>query len=126
MAYPRSGNKMGRIVLLFAACAGLASLTAGGGAQEPDFQASYCKAVEDALKESDWIKPGMTRQEVEKHFDRDSGLQFAESTTYTRPKCPYIKLKVEYKHLEKSKYLLSPDDTVISVSQLFIEYLRRD
>jgi hypothetical protein len=64
---------------------------------------------------------------VEKYFQQDGGLQFAERTRYVHPKCEYIKLQVDFKRAaSKDGSLLSPDDTVTGVSKLFVDYPVKD
>ena len=115
-----------RAIILIVAVCGIAMLGSRLRAQKSDPEVRPCKLVEEALEESRQLKPGMTRRQVEKDFEMDGGLQFPSSGTYTYQRCNYIKLDIEFKHIEKSEALLSPDDIITSISQPYIAYPRRD
>lgn len=87
-----------------------------------------CKLVEKALEDVRHIKAGMTRQELEKHFERDGGVQFQTPTRYWYPACHYIKIDVKFKMSASPRRneLLSPNDTVEEVSKPYLEYPARD
>lgn len=83
--------------------------------------------VQEALKDSHRIKPGMKRMEVEKHFISDGGLQFPDNWRYTHPRCEYIKLEIEFESApNRGRNLTSPDDKVKKVSKLYIDYPTKD
>jgi hypothetical protein len=118
---------MNRILFLIATACTIVSLSGNRVQQDkPDCQAQSCQFVEDALKEYHQIKVGMTRKEIERRFRRDGGLQFPSQGVYVDPKCPYIKTRIKFKHVEGSRELLSPDDTVLNVSELFVAYPTMD
>jgi hypothetical protein len=86
-----------------------------------------CGLVEQALKAYQEVKPGITRKEVERNFEYDGGLDFRELGRYTFRGCNYIKVEVNF--------VLAPDignvpdrsnDTVATVSKLFIDYPSKD
>ena len=88
---------------------------------------SGCALVEQALAAYKQVKPGITRKEVEKNFDYDGGLNFAERGRYRYRGCDYIKLEVDFKSAPRAgNALTSPNDTVTTVSRLFIDYPTQD
>jgi hypothetical protein len=89
-------------------------------------QSPCCRIADDALKNWQDLKVGMTRRDVEKSFILDGGMQFPSSSTYVIPNCEYIKVKIQFKHLTPNTDLLSPNDTVTKISKLFVTYPTRD
>jgi len=89
--------------------------------------APCCQAVQRALLDSDKLKPGVRRSEVEKYFIQDGGLQFPDKGYYVHPRCNYLKLTIEY-DLEPSTTgsPTSPDDRVKNLSALFVERPTKD
>jgi hypothetical protein len=88
---------------------------------------SECAIVQRALEAYRAIKPGITRKEVEKNFKYDGGLNFRDHGRYTYGGCDYIKLEVTFEPApDRSNSFSSPDDTVITVSKLFIDYPTKD
>ena len=86
-------------------------------------QPSCCAVVEEALRHASRIKVGMTRGEVEKYLQREGGLQFPDKTRYTSPKCPYLKLEVEFEISPRPEELFSPKDIVKGVAKpLYVAY----
>jgi hypothetical protein len=83
--------------------------------------------VQQALADSQRIKEGMKRKDVEKDWLADGGLQFPDNWRYTYPRCAYIKMAVEYTPAaNRGRGPFSPDDTVKKVSNLYIEYPTKD
>ena len=91
--------------------------------QRENRSSSPCVFVQQVLSLSQQIKIGMKRSEVEKHFVSDGGLQFPDRWRYTHPRCAYIKLEIEFKPApDRGPDLISKNDTVKSISKLYIEY----
>jgi hypothetical protein len=88
---------------------------------------SPCGLVEQALAAYREIKPDNTRREVEKNFDYDGGIHFRDHGRYTYRGCNYLKLEVDF-HLapDTGKVPNSVNDTVTTVSKLFIDYPSKD
>lgn len=88
---------------------------------------SACGMVQRALADSQRIKVGMTRTQLEKYFVADGGVQFPNNWRYVYPKCEYLKLEVEFTAgPTRGQALSSPDDTVTRVSKLFVDYPVKD
>jgi hypothetical protein len=88
---------------------------------------SACSLVQQALKDSQAIKPGVTRKDVEKRFDYDGGLEFSDHAMFTYRGCRYIKLEIEFEPGPgREGKFKSPDDIVTKASKLFIDYPRYD
>lgn len=69
----------------------------------------------------------MIRADVEKNFKLDGGLQFFSksfsTTRYLYSKCAFIKIDVKFKAAAANETgSLSPNDIVVSVSKLYLEY----
>jgi|SRR5271165_2661799 len=89
--------------------------------------ASGCSIVEQALAAHRDIKPGMLRKDVEKNFNYDGGLNFPDHGRFTFRGCPSIKLEVEFEPApDRGNALISPNDTVRTISKLFIDYPTTD
>jgi len=83
--------------------------------------------VQRALADSHRIKPGLRRNEVERYFNYDGGVQFPDKSRYTYPGCQYITIEVAFQAAgSRGENLTSPDDRVIEVSKLYIAYPVRD
>ena len=91
-------------------------------AQKPQDCGSQCKTVEQALVAVQDIKVGMTRNDLEKHFEMDGGFNFRGDTRYVFKGCSYLKITVEFILDPGVSRNFSPKDTVKSVSKLFVEY----
>jgi hypothetical protein len=88
-----------------------------------------CAILKEAIGEVGQIKPGMTRREVEEHFQLDGGLQFRNTTRYIYPKCREVNIKVEIEFnlaVPADQITGSPDDTVVKVSTPYLDYPARD
>lgn len=97
------------------------------GEQGADGQeCSSCAVVAQALNDSRQIKIGMPRRAVEQYFQRNGGAQFPDSTRYVYMKCNYLHLDVQFELKRTSGQLFSADDSVVSVSKLYIDYSTKD
>jgi hypothetical protein len=85
-----------------------------------------CALIRQALDDSLHIKAGMTRDEVEKNFTPDGGLQpskLPSTTRYLYVKCSFIKIDVKFKAAAANETgSLSPDDIVVSASKPYLQY----
>lgn len=85
-----------------------------------------CKVIEQALADYGDLKTGVTRQDVSRHFIQDGGLQFASSTHYVHPKCNYLHVDVEFELVKPTETRFSPEDRVVRVSKLYVNYPAKD
>jgi len=85
-----------------------------------------CKVVGGALKDSQQIKAGVARRDVEKYFAQDGGLQFPSTTRYVYSKCPYLHIDVEFAPKAVPGQLFSADDVVVKASKLYVDYAGKD
>jgi len=93
-----------------------------------------CGALVEALADSQHVKPGALRKEVERHFRYDGGMQFLPgSARYAWLGCGYLKLDVEYDpptskgwESKPGKDPTTPDDKVRKVSKLYVDYPIKD
>lgn len=113
-------------ILVLAAVLSISPMAARAG-QGPAPGAGACAMVQQALADSRRVAPGVSREEVEKYFKNDGGLQFPPHTRYTYRQCDYIKLEVDFDPAPSpGKDFTSPDDKVKNVSKLFIDYPLKD
>ena len=81
--------------------------------------------VEKCLRDFEFIKPGITRAEVEKRLSLDGGLQSFSSVRFVHPECAYFKINVEFevkKDLnDQGRIMKGADNKVIKVSKPYIE-----
>jgi hypothetical protein len=88
---------------------------------------SACDAIRRAVDDSIRIRPGMMRKDVEKYFRDDGGMQFPPKARYLWRPCMYLKLDVEYDlSPSRGKNLTSPEDTVRTISKLYVELPDKD
>ncbi len=108
-------------------CAGLIlSLCLANGEKPQEKQNVDCtKWVQKCLMDFQYIKPGMTRGEIEKKFPMDGGLQSVSPVRHTHPECRYFKIDVEFDFKrdkkDQGRAIMSPDDKAIKVSRPYIE-----
>jgi len=98
---------------------------AGGQGTSPKVN-SPCGVVAQALKDSEQVKVGVARREVEKYFEREGGVQFPSSTRYIYAKCPYLHIDVKFEPKAIPGQLFSPDDLVAETSKLYVGYSTKD
>ena len=123
----RSGLVMAAAVLLSAAILSGGPATAPARCRAEAAGPAACDAIRRAVDDSVRIRPGMMRKDVEKHFSEDGGMQFPLKGRYVWPLCMYLKLDVEYDlSPSRGKNLTSPEDTVRTVSKLYVEYPAKD
>jgi hypothetical protein len=96
------------------------------GAQLEPAQDSSCALVREALNDYQHIRVGITRNEVERYFKRDGGMQFPDNTRYVYSKCPYLHLDVEFQAKGSTEPPFSGEDTVIKTSKLYVDYSVKD
>jgi hypothetical protein len=85
-----------------------------------------CPLLERALKDYQQVKSASTRSEVEKYFRQGGGLQFPAKMRYVYPKCDYLHVDVEFELARPAQILSTPEDRVIGVSKLYVEYPAAD
>ena len=88
--------------------------------------ANACSVVQQALVASREIKAGATRADVERHFVRDGGVQFRQTTRYVYRQCPYLRLDVDFDVTRGAAASFSPEDKVVKVSKLYVDYSTKD
>jgi hypothetical protein len=87
---------------------------------------SPCGDFTEVLKDYQRIKAGIPRKEVEKYFDREGGMQFPSAAHYIYPQCRYLHVDVKFGVSDKEHKPFSPDDTVLEVSRLYVDYPTKD
>ena len=86
-----------------------------------------CELVREVLHETEGIRAGMKRRQVEEKFMRDGGVQFPAETRYVYSKCRDIKVEVDFQLANSGEHALpSPEDTVTKVMTPYLEYFSRD
>ena len=84
------------------------------------------KLIEKCIMDFEYIKIGMTRNEIEKRFLLDGGLQsIASPIRFTHPNCPYFKINIEFAFTknpdDQNRAISKKEDKVIKVSKPYIE-----
>lgn len=85
-----------------------------------------CPMIEGALRDYQQLKAAATRRDVEKYFRPDGGLQFPAKMRYVYPKCDYLHVDVEFELAKPAQIASLPEDKVIGVSKLYVEYPATD
>ena len=95
----------------------------------PEKQRDACTFLESALAISQKIKPGQTRAELEKDFQTEGGITSPQQGRYVLKSCRYLKLDVEFKIADPKRKIetdFDPNDTIVSVSKLYVAYPASD
>jgi hypothetical protein len=111
---------MKSIMLVIASIFLVAFLSLALQAQRNDDTAAHVQWVENALKDIQTIKVGMTRRDLLQVFTTEGGLSSPRSRQYVYKKCPYFKVHVDFE-LSGNKAVESPDDKIINISKPYIE-----
>lgn len=85
-----------------------------------------CALMEQALKDYQQLKDAKTRRDVEKYMVPDGGMQFPARTRYLYTKCEYLHVDVEFELVKPAEIVSLPDDKVIRVSKIYVEYPAKD
>lgn len=88
-------------------------------------QTSY-SPIEQALNDDQQAKSAKTRRDVEKYFVPDGAMQFPARTRYLYSKCEYLHIDFEFELVKPAEITSLPDDRVIRVSKIYVEYPTRD
>jgi hypothetical protein len=80
--------------------------------------------IAKVLRQIGKIEPGMRRKDLGGIFTTEGGLSNRFQQTYVHVDCPYIKVTVRFKAASDESNALkeSPDDTIESISQPFLEW----
>jgi hypothetical protein len=78
--------------------------------------------IENVLKESQTVKPGVTRAELSKVFSTEGGLSNVTHRTYVYPDCPYIKVDVDFTPSAPKQEAEKPTDVVTKVSKPYLDW----
>jgi mannosyltransferase OCH1-like enzyme len=85
-----------------------------------------CRSMEQALRDYRELKVGASRQDVAKYFVPDGGMQFPAKTRYVYPSCEYLHVDVEFELIKPAEVAFLPEDKVIGVSKLYVDYPAKD
>ena len=100
-----------------------------GGAQAEIVEKKAAKQhvdwVRRCLVDFEAIKPRMTREQVEKTFPMDGGLQSAARVRLTHPSCQYFKVDVEFDFQrnpnDQNRAIWGTKDRVTQISKPYIQ-----
>lgn len=85
-----------------------------------------CPIIEEAMRDYQQLKAAKTRREVEKYLAPDGGLQFPASTRYVYPRCAYLHVDVGFELVKPAEIAPFPEDRVIRISKIYLEYPAKD
>ena len=85
-----------------------------------------CSVIEQGLRDYEQLKSAHNRREVLKHFTPEGGMQFPANTRYVDPKCEYLHVDVQFELIKPAEVAALPDDKVIGVSKLYVDYPAKD
>jgi hypothetical protein len=109
------------LIILVVAISLMAGQATGGGQSD-----TSCALVGQALTDSQQIKVGIARGEVERFFEREGGAQFPGSTKYVYKKCRYLHIDVEFETKGAPGQLFSSNDLVVKTSKLYVDFPAKD
>lgn len=105
----------------------LSTTLLGTARKEPQMsEDAACVLLGRALSDYQHVRSAKTRAEVLKYFTPDGGAQFPSKARYVHPRCGYVHVDVEFQLLKPDQIKFLPDDRVISVSKLYLEYPAKD
>lgn len=85
-----------------------------------------CQLVEQGLQNYQQLKVGLSRSDAIRYFVPDGGMQFPSSGRFVDPTCSYLHADIEFKLTKPDAILPSPDDKIMSISKLYVEYPAKD
>jgi len=85
-----------------------------------------CVLLGQALSDYRQITSAKTRAEVLKYFTPDGGAQFPSKARYVHPRCGYVHVDVEFEPSKPDQMELLPNDCVMSISKLYLDYPAKD
>lgn len=98
---------------------------AGNPRAEQQGNANECQFLKQVLNDYQHVRIGSTRRDVERYFTLGGGGQFPSKARYVHPKCNYLHVEVGFELL-KPEEGSSPEDKVVEVSRLYVEYPAKD
>jgi hypothetical protein len=109
-----------RIALLLAVNFASALTLPAASAQSPQDPTEF---IQEAMKTVGDLKAGDTRAKLERDFKHDGGLEFSNQERYDYKKCLFIKIDVEFTHVQAAtSQSFSPADTIVHVSKPYLEW----
>ena len=78
-------------------------LATGLSSGSVDFDESLREKISGIIAECGKIKPGMPREQVEKVFTMDGGLQDFLNARYVYKRCPVVKMNIKFAPLHPAK-----------------------
>ncbi len=116
-------------LLLWTSCAQSDNTLKGTGGQH-GMGEQHVKWVIKCLTDFYSIKPGMTREEIEKRFPMDGGEQGVSPVRFTHPECPHFKIDVEFSFKrnpnDQNRAVVSPEDKATKISKPYLELFHID
>ncbi len=98
--------------------------------RQPDIKVTQQRNawVEKCLRDFESIHIGMRRSEIEKLFPLDGGIHDAFHFRLKHPECGYFKVDIGFsvKRDAQGRAMISPDDSVTTISRPYIERPRMD
>jgi len=87
----------------------------------------HTKWIDHVMRSVATIKPGMTRKDLFAVFTEEGGLSTRTRRRYVYKHCPYIKVDVEFSSVGDTDAnpdagTENPEDTIVKISQPYLEY----
>jgi hypothetical protein len=82
--------------------------------------------IEQALQDFGHLKNGMNRQDVERYFVLDGGMNFRGKSYYVHKGCNLIRVEVTFESDPELQNGFSPRDKITGVSNLYLGYPSKD
>lgn len=81
------------------------------------------KSMAKVLHQIDMTRPGMRRKDLLEVFTTEGGISFPDQQTYVHKECPYIKVDVKFKLVNRNNgFNESPDDIIESISTPYLAW----
>jgi len=88
---------------------------------DPQVACNSCSIAIEVLSAVANLKPGMTREQIEKEFQPDDTFGSGPIKRYVYKKCAYIKIDIDFDLVDANAVKDNPEDRVVKISKPYIE-----
>ena len=104
-----------------AICLLIFGVSVGYAQQRSAIDKEHTKWIDDVMREIQTIKPGMTRDDLQKLFVEEGGRSTRMHRKYVYKSCPYIKVDIDFVPSDEDKWAEKPEDKIAGISHPYLE-----
>ena len=90
--------------------------------KEPVPLRDHTNWISECISRTEYIYPGKTRADLLKVYTMEGGISTRTWRKYVYRECPYIKVDVEFKAIDKDKWAEKPGDIIAKISKPYLEW----